>query len=271
MLIKPIIGLIGALESKKDLEDGKMRERRIICIILVLAFVLFSGTIVKGGVVYTSLIDTSFFTTWYSISPSGHINFSNTLVGVQKVLNTYGDVYTLTMSSNSRVTFSPNLARDTSSGGVAKGYFDGGATVTITGGLKDSNGSWVYGGTGGNAKQIFQAIMVPLYEDSANPAINRWSLEEEIYEPGNFDKTLMLSMVDGSVGLASGITLPNGDILKMIGPKMDLSLKTDNVSDFSTNFSYTDVASSIKITGLVPEPMTLLLFGIGTLCLRKKC
>jgi hypothetical protein len=267
-LKKPVIGLIGVSKSKKDLEDGKMRERRTICIILVLAFVLFSGTIVKGGVVYTSLIDTSFFTTWYSISPSWHINFSNTSVGVQKVLNTYGDVDTLTISG--KVTFNPNLARDYSSGGVAKAYFNGGATVTITGGLKDSNNNWVYGGVGSNVKQIFQAIMQPLHEDALNPTLDRWSLEEEVYEPGNFDKTLVLSMVDGSVGLASGITLPNGDILKMIGPKMDLSLKTDNVSDFSTNFSYTDVASSIKITGLVPEPMTLLLLGIGTLCLRKK-
>jgi hypothetical protein len=249
-----------------EMEAGKMRERRF-CAAVMLFFTLCAVS-VQGGIVYTSLIDTTFFTTWYAASPTGHLNFSNTPVGVQKTIYTYGDVYTLTISG--KVTFNPNLARDYSSGGVAKGYFDGGATVTITGGLKNSNNQWVYGGTGSNAKQIFQAVMVSLHEDNANPTLNRWALEEETDQPGNFDRTLVLSMVDGSVGLASGLILNNGDILKMIGPKMDLSLKTDNVSNFSNDFGYTDIASSIKITGLVPEPATVLLVGLGALCLKKK-
>jgi hypothetical protein len=247
-------------------EDGKMSGRGRICAVF-LAFVCCMAS-TNGSVVYTRLISTSFLATWYDwvSGTEGHLNFNNTSINVAKTLYTYNDVYTLSIVG--KLTFNPNLARDYSSDGYAKGYFEGGATVTITGGLK-LNGSYVYGGSGTAAKQIFQAVMLPVYEDSQNPTLNRWSLEEDVYQAGNFNRGLFLEMVDGSEGLASGITI-GSDILKMTGPKMDLFLKCDNVSDFYTDMSSGSIASPINITGLIPEPATVLLFGLGALCLKRK-
>jgi hypothetical protein len=249
-----------------------MREKRNICVVLVLAIVLFSGAIAQGGVIYTRLIDTSFIMTkWYDYlsGTSGKLNFnSTTAINGEKKLYTYDDVYTLSMSGT--FTFNPYLGRDYSAGGLAKGYFDGGAIVTITGGLMVGT-TYVYGGTGTNAKQIFQAVMLPLYEDPENPLLNRWSLAEDPTESGRFNRTLLMEMASGSEGLAAGLTLTSGDILKMTGPKLDLYLKTTaDVSNFYVDMGPVSYASPVKITGLLPEPATILLLGLGTLCSRKK-
>jgi hypothetical protein len=247
-----------------------MMKRKIsLTSLIVVLFVCISTA--NANTVYTRLIDTSFIMTkWYDwVSTNGHLNFSNTSINGEKKLYTHDDVYTLSMTGT--LTFNPNLGRDYSSGELAKGYFEGGATVTITGGLK-IGASYVYGGLGAAAKQIFQATMVPVYEDSLNPTLNRWSLEESTTEAGRFDRTLFLDLVAGSEGLASGISLlGTGDILKMTSPKMDLSLKTDSaVSNFYIDMGPSSTASNIKITGLIPEPATLLLLGLGGICVRRK-
>jgi probable HAF family extracellular repeat protein len=214
-------------------------------------FVVSLGT---GSAIYTRLIDTSFIMIkWYDYIDGGasRINFNNTVINVQKGLYTYDDVYTLTMSGT--LTFNPLLVQDYSSGGLAKGYFEGGATVTITGGLL-LDGSYVYGGTGASAKPIFQAVMFPVYDDTSNPTLDLWALEEQIYEEGRFDRTLLLEMVEGSEGLAAGISLPNGDILRMYSPEMDLFLKTNvTVSTFGVDIGPSVLQSQIKITGLLPD------------------
>jgi len=246
-----------------------MSGRGRVCAGLMLAFV-FCAVSVQGSVVYTRLIDTSFYNTkWYDwvSGTNGHLNFNSTPINLEKKLYTYNDVYTLSMTGT--FTFNPNLTRDYSSGEFAKGYFEGGAIVTITGGLM-LGGSYVYGGTGTAAKQIFQARMVPLYEDSLNPTLERWALEESTTAAGNFNRGLFLDMVAGSEGLASGLTLTTGDILKMTGPKMDLFLKANNATNFYTDMGPIITPSPVKITGLIPEPITLLLLGLGMLCLKKK-
>jgi len=246
-----------------------MSGRGRVCAGLLVAFV-FCAASVQGSVVYTRMIDTSFLMTkWYDwvSGTDGHFNFSSTSINLEKKLYTYNDVYTLNMTGT--FTFNPNLTRDYSSGGFAKGYFEGGAIVTITGGLL-SGGSYVYGGTGAAARQIFQARMVPVYEDSLNPTLERWALEEDSYLAGNFNRALFLGMVEDSEGLASGLTLTTGDILKMTDPKMDLFLKASDAANFYTDMGPISTASPIKITGAIPEPATFLLLGLGMLCLKKK-
>ncbi len=249
-----------------------MKEKRSICRGLVLALFILSGAATHGAVVYTRLINTSYaMTKWYDYQSGtgGKINFNNTQITTAKTLYTFDDVYTLTMSGT--LTFNPLLAQDFSGGGFANGYFEGAALVTFNGGLR-SGSTYLYGGTGAAAKQIFQAIMVPVYEDSQNPSLQRWALQEDTQAAGNFNKTLLLSMVDGSEGLASGITLTTGDILKMASPKMDLFLKSADVSNFYTDMGPYAQASTVNITGLLPEPATILMLGLGVLCLgKKKC
>jgi hypothetical protein len=248
-----------------------MREKRNSIAFFVLALILLSGIFAEGGVVYTRLINTSYVTKWYEYlsGTSGKINFNNTPLsaGLARTLYTYNDIYTLTVTGN--VTFNPYLGRDFSSGGYARGYFEGAAEITITGGLMNGS-TYVYGGTGANAKQILKAVMLPIYEDTQNPALQRWALQEDTTAAGNFNKTLLMSMVEGSEGLASGITLTNGDILKMTGPKTDLFFKCSNVSNFYIDMGPFAQASSINITGLLPEPATILMLGLGVVCLRKK-
>ncbi len=250
-----------------------MKRQWILALIIgVVCAPAFITSSLYAGTVYARLIDTSFIMTrWYDYvsGTDGHLNFNNTTINGSKVLYTHDDVYTLSMVGT--LTFNPILERDFSEGVYANGYFEGGVEVTITGGLR-VGASYLYGGVGAAAEPIFQAVLAPVYEDSLNPTLERWALEESLTESGRFDKTLFLDLIEGSEGLASGIALAGtGDILKMINPKMDLSLKTTvPVSNFYTDMGPSAVASPIKITGVVPEPATVLLFGIGTLCLRRK-
>jgi hypothetical protein len=230
---------------------------------------LFSSN-AYANIICTRLIDTSYaYNMWYDWtagSSSGKISFNSTTIGGGK-LYTQDNVYTLDVTGT--FTFTPNLARDYSSGGLAKGYFDGGVTVTITGGLK-LNGSYVYGGTDANVKQILSATLTPVYEDSQSPTSNRWAFEEGSQEVGRFDKTLFLQFVAGSEGLATGIQLSGTtDTLIMVTPQMDLSLKASgNPNNFVTgDFNSGITPSNVKFT---PEPVTLALFGIGALLVRRR-
>lgn len=246
----------------------RMLELTLIGVVCLSAFI---PSTVDAGTVYVRLIGSSYpVAKWYDwLGSSGRLNFSNTTLSGGMVY-TYNDVYELTMTGT--FTFNPNLGRDYSAGdGLAKGYFEGGATVTFTGGIRDG-ATYVYGGTGAAAKQIFQATLNTVYEDPLNPGLNRWALEENATEAGRFDRTLFLTFVEGSEGLASGIVLNGtGDILRMTGPKMDLSLKTaSTVSNFGADISSGGLASRVEITGLLPEPATILMLGLGGLCLRKR-
>lgn len=239
-----------------------MRRERIL--FLAIAIMAVSVFTCNAATVYTRLIDTSFINfKWYDYisGTDGQFNFSSTTISGEKKLYTYDNVYTLNMIGT--LTFGPSLLSDYSTGGLAKGNFEGGVSVTIAGKLL-LNGNYVYG-SATQALPILQATLSSVYD-------NGWTLEESVQQAGSFERTLFLDLVENSEGLASGITLAGtGDILKMIDPKMDLFLKTSStVNNFLTDIGPSMLASPIKFTGVVPEPATLVLLGMGLLCLRKK-
>ena len=260
----------------RGMEGGEeMEERRARPALLVgVVFCLVMSSTSPGAVVYTRLMDLGFlFNTWYDYtggSPAGNINFNKTSINLTSTLYTEGDVYTLGITGT--LTFTSDLYSDYSSGGLAKGLFEGGSTVKIVGGLKQG-GSYVYGGTGGNAKQIFEATLRPVHDDGGNPTADRWSLEEDVYTQGNFNRTLRLELVAGSEGLVSGITIGT-DTLTIVGtseyPNMKLELKTTTtVNDFAYDINSGYLASHVKINS-IPEPATFILVGLGTLLLRTR-
>jgi hypothetical protein len=233
--------------------------------VFVLLFSFPSSAVIH----YVDKMDLSFMGTepWYQYAGgAGHIDFDPDPISLASLyVLDYAGSYASILG---KLEFLPNLERDVSSGGRAAGYFDGGVTVRITGGIR-KNSTWIYGGSGTSAKQILEATLVPLYEDPLAPGEDRWFFHETLGEEGRFDRTLFLDFVPGSVGVASGILLSNGDTLVMTDPKMDLSLKTASANNFVTgDFAHSGI-SNIKFIG-TPEPASLLLLAGGALFIRKK-
>ncbi|MDD5065089.1 MAG: PEP-CTERM sorting domain-containing protein [Phycisphaerae bacterium] len=232
-------------------------------------FVLLFSFPSSATTLHVDKMDLSFMGTepWYRYADgAGHIDFNPDTISLASL---YVFDYTGSYASIlGKLEFLPNLERDVSSTTRAAGYFEGSVTVRITGGIRKGT-TWVYGGIGTSAKQILEATLVPLYEDPLATGEDRWFFQETLGEEGRFDKTLFLDFVPGSIGVASGILLSNGDTLVMTGPKMDLSLKTASANNFVTgDFAHSGI-SNIKFTG-IPEPASLLLLVGGTLFIRKK-
>jgi hypothetical protein len=237
----------------------------------------------SGTVVSTQIIDLGFmFNTWYDNTGTnpitGLINFNETAMSstyIQSTLTTYTNIGSdNVLEITGTLTFTSNLYEDYSSGGQAKALFEGGSTVRIVGGLKQ-DGVYVYGGTGNDANQIFEATLRPVYDDDSDPSADRWSLEEESLVPGSFNRTLILELVEGSVGLASGITIGT-DTLIIEGdteyPRMKLELKTPptiTVNDFGVDINSSYIASHVKVNS-IPEPATLTLIGLAAVLLRAR-
>lgn len=232
-------------------------------------FVLLFSFPSSAVTIHVDKMDLSFMGTdpWYRYAGgAGHIDFAPDTISLASL---YVLDYTGSYASIlGKLEFLPNLERDVSSGGRAGGYFEGGVTVKITGGIRQG-ATWLYGGTGASAKQILEATLVPLYQDPLAPSDSRWFFQETLGEQGKFDRSLFLNFVPGSVGVASGILLSNGDTLFMTGPKMDLSLKTASATNFVTgNFAHSGF-SNVKFSG-TPEPASLVLVALGTLFIRKR-
>jgi hypothetical protein len=233
-------------------------------------FVLLFSFPSSAVIIHVDKMDLSFMGTdpWYKYAGgAGHIDFAPDTISLASLyVLDYAGSYANILG---KLEFLPNLERDVSSGGRAAGYFEGGVAVRITGGIRKGT-TWLYGGSGTSAKQILEATLVPLYEDPLAPGEDRWFSQETLGEEGKFDKTLFLDFVPGSVGVASGILLSNGDTLIMTGPKMDLSLKTASATNFVTTGNFTHSGfSNIKFTG-TPEPASLVLVALGALFIRKR-
>jgi len=147
---------------------------------------------------------------------------------------------------NATLVFSPDsLVLDHSSGGIAKGDFAGGGTITLTGDLKNrTTGITVY-----TAQTLLTAVM-------SIPSSGTWLLQEQA------------SYIMGSVYFdPTGGALYNGSLLNMGQFRLALSaLPMPNPTNFALN--QTSLVTRIEITA-VPEPAVLSLLGLGGLLLRK--
>ncbi|MCD4830995.1 MAG: PEP-CTERM sorting domain-containing protein [Anaerohalosphaeraceae bacterium] len=248
----------------------------VSCLLTAVIVVGLSPCICFGELVYTDKIDLGFlFNTWYdNTNPSpieGSINFNNTAITAsQSFLSTFSNIGSDNiLEVTGEFTFISELTSDYSSGGIAKGIFAGGATISFVGGIKQG-GVYVYGGTGNDANQILQATLKPAYNGG-------WSLEEEALVQGAFNRTLDIEL-DTTVGLGAGVTFEYETAtytLKLAAnseyPKMGLELKTaSTVNDFGVDINSGWLASHIKINSVVPEPATLVLVGAGMVLLRKR-
>lgn len=264
----------------------RRREKNFKILFLVLVFCVFTGA--NASTVYMDLIELGFNngTTWYSYDSSsgdGAIDFDSSEINYQSqfiTFDTYSDSRFMIFGN---FTFQSNLERDASSGGSAVGYFQGGVTATLVGAIMDTSTSqFVYGGgimgATGSPETILQFTLDTINDDPVNPTEDRFGLYEDSYDSpssyteGVFDaKSLEVSLVAGSGGLTSGITLGDGNVLKILDPRMDLFLETTSAADFSTeDFAASARGSKIKIRGTVPEPATLLLIGLGGVFLRRR-
>ena len=255
----------------------KISASRYVVITIFLCVLCFVSTSF-AGVEYVRSINLGFKTLitmnqWYDYiegtdPAQGAINFqSEPVSGTSYHLQTYGDdIYEL---KNATFTFVSALESDISSGGWAKGYFEGGAAVSLSATLSIGE-SDVYTG------KILDAVLKPTYADPSRPTEDLWLLSENlagpIIEPDQFSQQLYLELVDPASGenLTNGIAIAGTDIvLKMMNPTMDLFLKAEsgdafNFLDDMQTPMFTE-QSTVNITGVVPEPATLALFALGGL------
>jgi hypothetical protein len=150
--------------------------------------------------------------------------------------------------TNATFTFYPDLLKtDMSSGGIAKGAFAGGGSITLTGNIKQiSTGTIIY------------SNQTLLTADMSISSLQTWNLEEQ----GSY-------MIGSVYFTPVGGVLHDGTLLNMGDFRLAFkALPTVNPSNFSTD--QTCMTTGIEITAVpVPEPATLMVIGLGGLLLRR--
>jgi hypothetical protein len=159
---------------------------------------------------------------------------------------------------NASVDLTPCALKDElSSSPVAKASFYGGATLTITGDIYDRD-----------TETTFLTDITILQGQMVISSSETWILEEDPGTPKNFDGSVDFVPTNG--GLTTGITLPDGDVLKIGNFNCDFSF-TSFLPSNPDNFSVPMIRGlpiNLQITA-VPEPCTILLIAVGGLGLLR--
>lgn len=248
-----------------------MMKKVINFIVMGVLFVLlFNFTSASAGLEQVRRINMSYFGLWYmhnGASGSFTLDDSSFQGGY---IYTYGDTSTYTVQGT--ITYTPMLINDFSTASLAQGTFQGGSGVTVTlkGTIKE-DGVTVY--TPGEDDVLLQATV---WGDSAKTQ-NQWNLIESSLSPHEYELTELYLGLENT-GLVSGITLDNGDVLKIGETEMDLSMGDANGNPkFIPNpmppvlfISDPTKATRIEFVAAIPEPATLILMAAGAVFLRKR-
>jgi hypothetical protein len=191
---------------------------------------------------------------FYSYSAgSGSLNFSGKSCSVPTLVFADGSSnYGIT---GAKLTFSSALVKDTSQGYMASGLFQGGGTLTLTGGLK-------YKPTG---EILLPANSTLIVADMRITSDETWLLHEL---PATTINGSIYFTPDTTVGLGMGITYGT-NILRLERFRLDFSFKglSPNPDDFSTG-NISGTTSTIGIAAIAPEPATVFLFTMAALAFR---
>ncbi len=235
-----------------------MAVRRCFISIVLCALLLSSA---EGVVVWVENV---------SLGVPGIVYYANDTVSINKDAGAFignldaagGTTYEYSITDFNITLEACSLESDDSSGGVASGNFYGGAKLTITGDLTN---------TEDNPDTIYVSDGVILEATMTLSSTETWNLHEEydgIYGQAFFSPT--------AGALFDGITLAGGDVLKMSDFRADfnfLGFPISNPVDFDNHTGTLMTSAGGLQLVAVPEPCTVLLLafgGIGLLRNRNK-
>ncbi|MEN6386467.1 MAG: PEP-CTERM sorting domain-containing protein [Phycisphaerales bacterium] len=232
-----------------------MRKKRNYLFRASATFVLVISAIANSAILQVSDIQITCPGAFYSYaSGTGGLNINRTVIGLLELHGAATYDYSI---SNGNVTITSALVQDTSSGGLARGTFAGGRTMTLTGTITHTaTATTIYTGTIFSALMTIDSTGTWILAESPSLAING-SVE---FNPNT------------TVGLGAGIAY-GGNVLKLGAFRSDFSFKglQPNPTKFNVTQTLMGTASTIQITA-IPEPASLLMFvtALGALRIKKK-
>ena len=243
---------------------------------LIAALMCFISSGVYGGVQYVENITFGIDTFQYYSSSQFSIS-KDSSSGSGCVIQPHGLGYTYNIVDFT-INFSPvNYLGDNSGGGVCSGTFAGGATFTINGDLVLLDGDENVVATYADDALLLSAAM--------DPATTTWNLTETTSYSNTLATEGELDFIPSAGALFDGVTVNGGDTLYIGEMDLRLGLYTPagfaykypgmpimtGLDNFNEIMFASAVAPTIQITSQIPEPATLVLLGIGSICwIRKK-
>jgi hypothetical protein len=236
------------------MEKGARKKTREVAICAAIVF-LCACVGVNATTLDVNAMQISIPGQFYSYSAgSGSLNFSSRSCSVPTLVFADGSSnYSIT---GAKLTFSSALVTDTSQDYMASGLFQGGGTLTLTGGLK-------YKPTG---EIILPANSTLVVANMRITSDETWLLQE--LPATTINGSIYFSPDTTVVGLGMGITYGT-DTLRLENFRLDFSFKglSPNPNDFSTG-NISGTTSTIGIAATAPEPATVFLFTIAALAFR---